>query len=159
MSTLQSKIATPESLKDRLGELKRPIVFTNGCFDILHRGHVAYLEKARQLGRSMVVGVNSDASVQRLNKGPNRPFNSVADRMAVLAALAMVDLVVPFEQDTPLELIKQILPDYLVKGGDWELNHIVGADVVKTAGGEVHSIPIEFSRSTTDLIKRIKEEG
>ena len=140
-------------------ELKRPIVFTNGCFDILHRGHVAYLEKASRLGQSMVIGVNSDASVRRINKGPNRPFNSLADRMAVLAALAVVDLVVPFEQDTPLELIKKITPDHLVKGGDWELNHIVGADVVKNAGGEVHSIPIEFPRSTTDLIKRIKEEG
>ena len=131
-------------------------MFTNGCFDILHRGHVAYLEKASRLGQSMVIGVNSDASVRRLNKGPNRPFNSLADRMAVLAALAVVDLVVPFEQDTPLELIKQIIPDHLVKGGDWELNHIVGADVVKKAGGKVHSIPIEFQRSTTDLIKRIR---
>ncbi|MDJ0958302.1 MAG: D-glycero-beta-D-manno-heptose 1-phosphate adenylyltransferase, partial [Arenicellales bacterium] len=155
MNTLQSKIATPESLKDRLGELKRPIVFTNGCFDILHRGHVAYLEKARQFGQSMIVGVNSDVSVRRLNKGPNRPFNTLDDRMAVLAALAVVDLVVPFDQDTPLGLIKQIIPDHLVKGGDWELNHIVGADVVKNAGGQIHSIPIEFPRSTTDLIKRI----
>ena len=159
MNTLQSKIATPESLKDRLGELKRPIVFTNGCFDILHRGHVAYLEKARQFGQSMIVGVNSDVSVRRLNKGPNRPFNTLDDRMAVLAALAVVDLVVPFVEDTPLELIKKIKPDHLVKGGDWKLNHIVGADVVKNAGGEVHSIPVEFQRSTTDLINRIKGEG
>ena len=134
-------------------------MFTNGCFDILHRGHVAYLEKASQLGQSLLIGVNSDASVRRLNKGLNRPFNSLADRMAVLAALAVVNLVIPFEEDTPLELIKQIIPDHLGKGGDWEWNHIVGADVVKNAGGEVHSIPIEFPRSTTDLIKRIKEEG
>ena len=159
MSALQSKIANPESLKDSLGELKRPIVFTNGCFDILHRGHVDYLEKAKLLGQSLVIGVNGDASVRRLNKGPSRPFNSLADRMAVLAALAVVDLVVPFDEDTPLELIKKIKPDHLVKGGDWKLNHIVGADVVKNAGGEVHSIPVEFQRSTTDLIKRIKEEG
>ena len=159
MSTLQSKIANPESLKDSLNELKRPIVFTNGCFDILHRGHVAYLEKAKLLGQSLVIGVNSDASVRRLNKGPSRPFNPLADRMAVLAALTVVDLVVSFDEDTPLELIQEIKPDHLVKGGDWKLNHIVGADVVKSAGGEVHSIPVEFQRSTTDLIKRIKEEG
>lgn len=156
MSTLQSKITTPESLKDRLSELKRPIVFTNGCFDILHRGHVAYLEQASKLGQSMVIGVNSDASVRRLNKGSNRPLNSLADRMAVLAALAAVDLVVPFEQDTPLDLITQIAPDHLVKGGDWELDRIVGADVVTAAGGEVHSIPVEFPRSTSDLINRIR---
>ena len=156
---LQSKIVSQETLQDRLGELKRPIVFTNGCFDILHRGHVTYLEQAGKLGQSVVVGVNSDDSVRRLKKGSNRPFNSLADRMAVLAALAVVDLVVPFEQDTPIELIKQIMPDHLVKGGDWELDRIVGADVVMAAGGEVHSIPIEFPRSTSDLINRIKNSG
>lgn len=152
----EQKIVTEGSLKDRLGELERPIVFTNGCFDILHRGHVDYLAQARKLGQSLVVGVNTDASVRRLNKEPSRPLNCLEDRMAVLAALTAVDLVVPFDQDTPLDLIKQIGPDHLVKGGDWEPSRIVGAEVVKARGGNVHSIPVVFQRSTTDLIDRIR---
>lgn len=152
----EQKIVTEGSLKDRLGELERPIVFTNGCFDILHRGHVDYLAQARKLGQSLVVGVNTDASVRRLNKEPSRPLNCLEDRMAVLAALTAVDLVVPFDQDTPLDLIKQIGPDHLVKGGDWEPSRIVGAEVVKARGGKVHSIPVVFQRSTTDLIDRIR---
>lgn len=152
----EQKIVTEGSLKDRLGELERPIVFTNGCFDILHRGHVDYLAQARKLGQSLVVGVNTDTSVRRLNKEPNRPLNCLEDRMAVLAALTAVDLVVPFDQDTPLDLIKQIGPDHLVKGGDWEPSRIVGAEVVKARGGKVHSIPVVFQRSTTDLIDRIR---
>lgn len=131
-------------------------MFTNGCFDILHRGHVDYLAQARKLGQSLVVGVNTDASVRRLNKDPSRPLNCLEDRMAVLAALTAVDLVVPFAQDTPLELIKQIGPDHLVKGGDWESSRIVGAETVKARGGKVHSIPVIFQRSTTDLINRIR---
>ena len=156
MSALPGKIVDAESLNGRLAQLKRPIVFTNGCFDILHRGHVAYLERARQLGRSLVVGVNSDQSVRRLGKGANRPINHLADRMAVLAALAVVDLVVSFDQDTPLDLIMQVRPDHLVKGGDWELDRIVGADFIAAYGGRVHSIPIEFEHSTTKLIERIR---
>lgn len=152
----EQKIVSAGSLHDRLAKLKRPIVFTNGCFDILHRGHVEYLTQAKKLGQSLVVGVNTDASVRKLNKGSNRPLNCLEDRMAVLAALATVDLVVPFAQDTPLELIKQIGPDHLVKGGDWELDRIVGAEEVKARGGKVHSIPIVFRRSTTDLINRMR---
>lgn len=137
--------------------LPRPIVFTNGCFDVLHRGHVAYLEEARGLGASLVVGVNTDESVQRLNKGPDRPVNPLDDRMAVLAALESVSLVVPFGDDTPLELIRQLRPDHLVKGGDWQPDQIVGGDIVRSYGGQVHSIPFQFDRSTTDLLRRIRD--
>lgn len=158
MSTSLAKIVGDwRGLPDRLGRLRRPYVFTNGCFDILHRGHVAYLEEAAELGASLIVGVNSDASVQRLNKGTDRPFNPLEDRMAILAALGCVSLVVPFEQDTPLELIKQVKPDHLVKGGDWAVADMVGADVVRGYGGQVHSIPFRFERSTSALIARIRQ--
>lgn len=143
-------------IQARLAALARPVVFTNGCFDILHRGHVAYLEQAAALGRSLVIGVNSDASARRLNKGENRPINPLDDRMAILAALGCVSLVVPFEDDTPLELIRRVRPEHLVKGGDWAPDKIVGADIVKNYGGQVHSIPFRFKRSTTDLIRRIR---
>lgn len=146
-------------LPARLAELARPLVFTNGCFDILHRGHVAYLEEAAALGRSLVVGVNSDASVQRLDKGQGRPVNPLDDRLAVLAALGCVSLVVSFEDDTPQALIERVRPDHLVKGGDWTPDKIVGADVVKSYGGLVHSIPFRFKRSTTDLLQRIRSHG
>ena len=143
-------------LQAGLAELPRPIVFTNGCFDILHRGHIAYLEEAATLGKSLVVGVNGDASVRRLNKGQNRPINPLDDRLAILAALGCVSLVMPFEEDTPLELIRRVRPDHLVKGGDWAPDKIVGADIVKSYGGQVHSIPFRFNRSTTDIIQRIR---
>ena len=143
-------------LPARLAQLARPIVFTNGCFDILHRGHVAYLEEAAALGKSLVIGVNSDASVRRLNKGSGRPINLLDDRTAVLAALGCVALVVPFDEDTPLELIKTVRPGHLVKGGDWPADKIVGADIVKASGGQVHSIPFRYQRSTTELIQHIR---
>ncbi|MDH3406270.1 MAG: adenylyltransferase/cytidyltransferase family protein, partial [Gammaproteobacteria bacterium] len=131
MTDSQRKIVRDAAqLAARLAQLARPIVFTNGCFDILHRGHVAYLEEAAALGKSLVVGVNSDASVRRLEKGQNRPVNPLDDRMAVLAALGCVSLVIPFDDDTPLALIKQVRPEHLVKGGDWPSEKIVGADVV-----------------------------
>lgn len=142
-------------LRARLPAVPRPLVFTNGCFDILHRGHVAYLEEARALGHALVVGVNSDASVRRL-KGDGRPFNSLEDRMAMLAALESVSLVVPFDEDTPLALIELIRPDHLVKGGDWPVERIVGNELVRSYGGQVHSIPFRFERSTTELIRRIR---
>lgn len=142
-----------------LAGLEPPLVFTNGCFDILHRGHVAYLARAAALGGSLVVGVNSDESVRRLNKSADRPFNSLEDRMAVLAALESVDLVVPFGEDTPAALIEAVQPDHLVKGGDWAVDEIVGADIVKRRGGRVHSIPFEFDRSTSALIERIRASG
>lgn len=153
----ERKVVTDKTqLSTRLATLARPLVFTNGCFDILHRGHVSYLEEAAALGQSLIVGVNSDASVRRLEKGSGRPINPLEDRMAILAALGCVSLVIPFDEDTPLELIKMVRPDHLVKGGDWQLDKIVGADVVKNYGGQVHSIPFRFKRSTTDLIQRIR---
>lgn len=158
MTPTAGKIAAAADVTARLARLSRPIVFTNGCFDILHRGHVAYLEEAAQLGKSLVVGVNSDASVKRLNKGADRPINPLDDRMAILAALECVALVVPFDEDTPLELIKRVRPEHLVKGGDWPSAEIVGHDVVQSYGGRVHSIPIRFQRSTSALIARIRAD-
>jgi rfaE bifunctional protein nucleotidyltransferase chain/domain len=152
-----AKIVTdPGTLAARVSGLPRPVVFTNGCFDILHRGHVTYLEEAAALGKSLVVGVNTDASVKRLEKDANRPINPLEDRLAILAALGCVSLVVAFDEDTPLELIMQVKPDHLVKGGDWSPDKIVGADVVRARGGQVHSIPVRFQRSTTDLLRRIR---
>jgi len=155
----QKIVQRHEQLADRVAALARPLVFTNGCFDILHRGHVAYLEEAATLGASLLVAVNSDASVRRLNKEAGRPINSLEDRMALLAALACVSLVVSFDSDTPLELIKAVRPEYLVKGGDWEPGNIVGADFVSSYGGQVHSIAVRYPRSTTELIRRIREHA
>jgi D-glycero-beta-D-manno-heptose 1-phosphate adenylyltransferase len=131
-------------------------VFTNGCFDILHRGHVTYLAQARALGGSLIVGVNSDASVRRQGKGDDRPINRLEDRMALLAALESVSLVTWFDADTPLELILAARPDVLVKGGDWPIENIVGAAEVTGWGGSVHSIPFQHHTSTTDLLGRIR---
>ncbi|MCO5275411.1 MAG: D-glycero-beta-D-manno-heptose 1-phosphate adenylyltransferase [Flavobacteriales bacterium] len=132
------------------------IVFTNGVFDILHRGHVQYLEQAAALGHRLVVGLNSDASVRRLGKGDDRPLNSEADRARVLAGLRCVDAVAVFDQDTPLELIQAIGPDVLAKGGDWAVEKIVGGEYVKHYGGEVVSIPLVEGLSTTALVERIR---
>ncbi len=157
MSPSQDKVVTERrALAARVAALPRPVVFTNGVFDILHRGHVAYLEEAAALGASLVVGVNDDASVRRLEKGNDRPVNPLEDRMAILAALECVSLVTPFSEDTPLELIKIVRPDHLVKGGDWPPERIVGAELVRAYGGAVHSIPFRFERSTTALLKRIR---
>lgn len=152
----ERKLCNPEELRNRVAALDRPLVFTNGCFDILHRGHVSYLAQAKSLGKSLVVGVNSDASVRRLGKGDDRPVNSLADRMAVLAALESVDLVTWFGEDTPLDLILACKPDVLVKGGDWKTADIVGGREVASWGGSVHSIPFIFERSTTALLGRIR---
>ena len=141
---------------DWIADLPRPLVFTNGCFDLLHRGHVSYLEQAAALGETLVVGVNSDKSVRLLGKGPGRPVNPLEDRMALLAALASVDAVIAYEQATPLELITRIKPDHLVKGGDWPLEQIVGGKEVMKRGGKVHSLAFQFQRSTSDLIERIR---
>ena len=130
------------------------IVFTNGCFDILHRGHVEYLLEAAALGDRLVIGLNSDASVKRQNKGPERPLNDELSRAKVLAALRLVDAVVIFDQDTPLELIQAIGPDVLVKGGDWPEDKIVGADLVKARGGSVHSLKLVDGFSTTGLVEK-----
>lgn len=143
-------------LAQRVGELPRPIVFTNGVFDLLHRGHVTYLAQARALGASLVVAVNSDASVKRLGKGDDRPINTEQDRMAVLAALECVNLVTCFSDDTPLCLILALRPDLLVKGGDWKIEAIVGAGDVRGWGGSVHAIPFLFERSTTATLAKVR---
>lgn len=140
-----------------IGSLKRPLVFTNGVFDILHRGHVTYLARARALGAALVVGLNSDASVQRLGKGTDRPLNRLDDRLAVIAALECVDAVTWFEEDTPQFLIDACRPDVLVKGGDWPVERIVGAAQVLQRGGRVESIAFEHERSTTALLNRIRD--
>lgn len=132
------------------------IVFTNGCFDILHRGHVEYLQEAAALGDRLVIGVNSDASVKRQGKGPERPLNDQDSRAKVLAALRLVDAVVIFEEDTPLVLIEAIVPDVLVKGGDWSEDRIVGADVVRKNGGDVRSLRLVDGFSTTALVEKIR---
>jgi rfaE bifunctional protein nucleotidyltransferase chain/domain len=152
----ERKVSPPPQLAARLAGLPRPLVFTNGVFDVLHRGHVTFLAQARALGASLVVGVNSDTSVQRLGKGDGRPVNALADRMAVLAALEAVSLVTPFEEDTPLALIVACRPDVLAKGGDWTPDAIVGAREVRGWGGAVHSIPFEHQRSTSALFERIR---
>lgn len=153
----EAKIATPATLNAQLAVLARPLVFTNGCFDILHRGHVTYLAQARALGAALVVGVNSDASVRRQGKGDDRPINALDNRMAVLAALAAVDLVVAFDEDTPLNLIRAIRPEMLVKGGDWAVNAMVGSEDVLGWGGRVYSIPFLHTTSTTATLAKIRE--
>lgn len=152
----EDKITTAAKLAAGVAALPRPLVFTNGCFDVLHRGHVTYLAQARALGASLIVGVNSDASVRRQGKGEDRPINSEADRMAVLAALESVSLVVQFDEDTPLGLILACHPDVLAKGGDWSPANIVGSREVQGWGGAVHSIPFLHQRSTTSLLKKIR---
>jgi len=151
-----AKIATRQDALSRIAVLPRPLVMTNGVFDLLHRGHVAYLEAARALGASLAVAVNSDASVKRLGKGEDRPLNALDDRMAVLAALQSVDLVVPFDDDTPRDLIVAAMPDVLVKGGDYTAQTTAGAAEVIANGGRFLAIPFEFERSTTALLGRIK---
>ena len=137
--------------------LARPLVFTNGVFDLLHRGHVTYLAQARALGAALLVALNSDASARRLGKGDARPLNPLEDRMAVVAALEAVDAVTWFEEDTPAALIEALRPEVLVKGGDWPLDKIVGGRETLARGGRVVSIPFEHQRSTRALIERIRK--
>jgi rfaE bifunctional protein nucleotidyltransferase chain/domain len=153
----ENKIVPPEDLSARLRSQARPLVFTNGVFDVLHRGHVTYLAQSRALGAGLVVALNSDSSVKRLDKGADRPVNPLEDRLAVLAALESVNLVTWFEEDTPLPLILMCRPDVLVKGGDWPVDQIVGGESVIGWGGQVLSIPFRFERSTTALLKRIRK--
>ena len=155
----ESKICKPQDLAARLKTLKRPLVFTNGVFDILHRGHATYLAQARALGASLLVAVNSDASARKLDKGTDRPINALEDRLALVAALEAVTLVTWFEPETPLELILAAKPDVLVKGGDWKPEAIVGAKEVKGWGGAVYSIPLVPGRSTTSVIERIRKRS
>ena len=157
---IKNKILSPESLGHKLSFWKfrdRKIVFTNGVFDLLHLGHVDYLGKAAELGDLLIIGVNTDASVRRLNKGPGRPINSEEQRCHLLASLFFVDAVILFDEDTPLELIRKILPNVLVKGGDYKSEQIVGAELVRSAGGLVHTIPLLAGHSTTLTEDRIKK--
>jgi len=152
----EQKTCKQDECNARIAMLPRPLVFTNGCFDILHRGHVTYLAQARAFGASLVIGVNSDASVKRLGKGDDRPINHEADRLAVLAALEAVSLVILFDEDTPLNLILACRPDILVKGGDWPVDTIVGHAEILSWGGAVHSIPFLHQRSTTATLNKIR---
>ncbi len=153
---LVSKIASPSALRRRFPRGTR-VVFTNGCFDLLHKGHVTYLERARALGDVLVVALNDDASVRRL-KGPARPLNGLADRLEVIAALESVDFVTWFHEDTPLRAIVAIRPDVLVKGGDWKTEQIVGGREVKAWGGKVKSLTFVPGRSTTKLIAKAQRK-
>ncbi|MGH8736164.1 MAG: adenylyltransferase/cytidyltransferase family protein [Burkholderiales bacterium] len=152
----ERKVRPPQDLARWIGSLARPLVFTNGVFDLLHRGHVTYLARARAYGGSLLVALNGDASARRLDKGEGRPLNRLEDRMAVVAALETVSAVTWFDQDTPAVLIDACRPDVLVKGGDWPAERIVGAREVLARGGQVHSIPFEHQRSTTSLLDRIR---
>jgi D-beta-D-heptose 7-phosphate kinase/D-beta-D-heptose 1-phosphate adenosyltransferase len=156
-----SKIVDLHALLDARGMMKRAgkrLVFTNGCFDLLHAGHVRYLSEARALGDALVVGLNSDRSVRRL-KGEGRPILNEQERAEVIAALEAVDYVIIFDEETPRELIAALLPDVLVKGGDWPLDEIVGRDEVEAAGGRVASLPYVEGSSTTDIIERIRNRS
>jgi len=159
----ERSVSRPEKIQPDWQQLqalcrhRRPLVFTNGVFDILHRGHVQVLSEARAEGACLVVGLNDDASVRRLGKGPDRPINPLEDRLAVLAGLGAVDFVTSFAEDTPARLIEVLEPDVLVKGGDWPPDAIVGADFVRQRGGRILSIPFRHERSTTALLRRIRE--
>ncbi|MEW6127726.1 MAG: D-glycero-beta-D-manno-heptose 1-phosphate adenylyltransferase [Acidobacteriota bacterium] len=152
-----SKVVTRDELvkaREGLRNAGRKVVFTNGCFDLLHPGHIRYLQQARALGDALIVALNSDASVKKL-KGDSRPILKQDERAEVMAALACVDLVTIFDEETPRELIAQVLPDILVKGGDWAIDTIVGREEVEAAGGETRSLAFIEGVSTSDIIKRI----
>jgi rfaE bifunctional protein nucleotidyltransferase chain/domain len=157
----EAKIADPRELAARVARLPRPLVFSNGCFDLLHRGHVTLLAQARALGESLVIALNTDASVKRLGKsglgkGDDRPVTALADRMAVVAALECVSLVTWFDEDTPLQRILDCRPEVLAKGGDWPVEKIVGNAEVTAWGGTVVSIPFVHPLSTTALLEKIR---
>lgn len=155
-SSFASKIAEDETRAAQISTLPRPLVFTNGVFDILHRGHVSYLDHARRLGASLIVGVNSDASARRLGKGGDRPINTLEDRLAVLAALESVSLAIAFDQDTPLALVLECHPDVICKGADYTAATTVGAAEVIAWGGRFEAIPLLPGRSTSALLTRLR---
>jgi rfaE bifunctional protein nucleotidyltransferase chain/domain len=157
MPNFEKKICTRETLETRVAALPKPVVLTNGVFDILHRGHVTYLAQARALGASLVVAVNTDASVRRLGKGDDRPLNSCEDRMAVLAALESVSLAVPFEEDTALQVVRQARPEIYAKGGDYDMVAIPEGHEVTAYGGRTVAIKFEYDHSTTKILARIKK--
>ena len=143
-------------VRNRIKSENKKLVFTNGCFDIIHKGHVSYLNQAKLMGDYLIVGLNSDRSVKKL-KGDDRPFNNENDRAFILDNLKSVDFVTIFNEDTPYELIKLIVPDYLVKGGDWKENDIVGSDIVTAAGGKVLSLNFINNYSSTGIIEKIRK--
>jgi rfaE bifunctional protein nucleotidyltransferase chain/domain len=156
MPNFEKKICTRAELQARVGDLPKPVVLTNGVFDILHRGHVTYLAQARLHGASLVVAVNTDASVKRLGKGDDRPINNCEDRMAILAALEAVSLVVPFDEDTALEVVREARPDIYVKGGDYDMTAIPEGKAVLAYGGSAIAIDFEHERSTTKLLSKVR---
>lgn len=158
MPEFEKKLTSRQALAERIAALPKPVVLTNGVFDILHRGHVTYLAQARELGASLVVAVNTDASVKRLGKGDDRPVNSAEDRMAVLAALESVSLVVPFEEDTALEVVQEARPEIYVKGGDYDMAAIPEGRAVAAYGGRAVAIAFEHDRSTTRLLARVRRQ-
>lgn len=158
-AAFERKIVTREALAERRASLPGPVVFTNGVFDILHRGHVTYLADAKALGACLIVGVNSDASVRMLGKGDDRPINAEDDRMALLAALESVDWVVRFDESTPVSLIEALRPDVLVKGGDYDMDVLPESALVRGWGGRALAIPFEHDRSTTKLLKKVRSLG
>lgn len=157
---LKEKIVDKKQLETLLSYWRfsdKKIVFTNGCFDILHRGHVDYLSRARDLGNILILGLNSDDSVRRLGKSPERPVNNESARAIVLAALECIDAIILFDEDTPYNLIQQIQPDVLVKGGDYKPEEITGYDIVKAKGGQITTIPLTEGFSTTSIINKLKK--
>lgn len=159
MTRFENKICSRAELPARVAALPKPVVLTNGVFDILHRGHVTYLAQARELGASLVVAVNTDASVKRLGKGDDRPLNTLADRMAVLAALEAVSLVVEFDEDTALEVVQEARPDIYAKGGDYVMDQIPEGKAVLAYGGKAVAIDFEHDRSTTKLLTKVRSTG
>lgn len=156
LPSFESKVCPVGELEARIAALPRPLVFTNGVFDILHRGHASYLAQARALGASLVVGVNSDTSVKMLGKGDDRPINTDADRQALIAALSSVDMTILFVEKTPVNLIAKIRPDIYVKGGDYDIDSLEETRLVKTWGGKAIAIPFLYERSTTALLGKIR---
>jgi rfaE bifunctional protein nucleotidyltransferase chain/domain len=156
VSDFETKICARPELAARVADLPQPVVLTNGVFDILHRGHVTYLAQARALGASLVVAVNTDASVKRLGKGDDRPLNTCADRMAVIAALESVALVVDFDEDTALEVVQEARPDIYAKGGDYDMTAIPEGQAVLAYGGQAIAIDFEHDRSTTKLLNKVR---
>jgi rfaE bifunctional protein nucleotidyltransferase chain/domain len=153
----ESKVLPRAAAIEAAKTLPRPLVFTNGVFDILHRGHATYLDQAACLGATLIVAVNSDESARRLGKGPDRPLNAEQDRAALLAALGCVSLVTSFDEDTPEALIAELRPDVIVKGGDYDMETLPETRLVRSWGGTAVAIPFEFQRSTTSLVKRIRQ--
>ena len=158
MPDFENKLCSRDALRARAQALPKPVVVTNGVFDILHRGHVTYLAQARALGASLIVAVNTDASVKRLGKGDDRPLNNCEDRMAVLAALEAVSLVVPFSEDSALEVVQDIEPEIYAKGGDYDMAAIPEGKAVLAYGGQAVAIDFEHDRSTTKLLTKVRAQ-